>query len=178
MADPFIENLSGIVGRKFVITNPRSMERYCTGFRSGSGTAIAVVRPGTLTEMWRVLQACVASDKIIIMQAANTGLTEGSTPNGTYDRDVVVLSTNRMDQIQVLQEGRQVISFPGSTLFSLVAAVHRVVALARTAAAAVTCLWACRHLERAASCWPSSDRVAHNWRLTWARWRQCHRRTA
>ncbi|MEM1432398.1 MAG: D-lactate dehydrogenase [Pseudomonadota bacterium] len=114
-----IETLRGIVGRTHVITNPRSMERFCKGYRSGEGPALAIVRPGTLLEQWRVLQACVAADKIVIMQAANTGLTEGSTPNGTYDRDAVVLSTNRMDRIEVLKDGRQILGFPGATLFAL-----------------------------------------------------------
>ncbi|WP_147125811.1 D-lactate dehydrogenase [Shimia ponticola] len=114
-----IDTFRSIVGARHVITNQKSMERFCKGYRSGEGKAIAVVRPGTLLEQWKVLQACVAADKIVIMQAANTGLTEGSTPNGTYDRECVVLSTNRMDDIQLLDGGKQVISFPGSTLFKL-----------------------------------------------------------
>ena len=114
-----IDRFTRIVGQGYVITNPRSMERFCKGYRSGEGEAIAVVRPGTLVEQWRVLKACVEADRIVIMQAANTGLTEGSTPSGSYDRDVVVISTNRMDQIQLVDEGTQVISFPGATLFSL-----------------------------------------------------------
>lgn len=45
-----------------------------------------------------MLKACVSADKIILMQAANTGLTEGSTPNGNdYDRDIVIISTLRLD---------------------------------------------------------------------------------
>jgi D-lactate dehydrogenase len=56
------------------------------GFRSGEGEAEAVVLPDALLELWKVLQACVAAGKIVIMQAANTGLTEGSTPSGSYDR--------------------------------------------------------------------------------------------
>ncbi|WP_305989519.1 D-lactate dehydrogenase [Roseibium sp. MMSF_3544] len=114
-----VDTLARIVGKRHVITNPRSMERFCKGFRSGEGTALAVVQPGTLLEQWHVLKACVEADKIIIMQAANTGLTEGSTPNGEYDRDAVVISTKRMDKIQLLNEGRQIVSFPGATLFSL-----------------------------------------------------------
>ena len=114
-----IGELQQIVGSRHVITNPKSMERFCKGYRSGEGKAVAVVRPGTLVEQWRIIQACVAHDMIIIMQAANTGLTEGSTPSGTYDRDVVILSTTRMDQIQMLRDGRQIISFPGATLFAL-----------------------------------------------------------
>nr|VXZ82438.1 D-lactate dehydrogenase [Klebsiella pneumoniae] len=59
---------------------PGKTQRYRKGFRSGQGEALAVVFPGTLLELWRVLNACVDADKIILMQAANTGLTEGSTP--------------------------------------------------------------------------------------------------
>ena len=52
-----IDTFRDIVGKTHVITNPKSMERFCKGFRSGQGTAIAVVRPGTLLEQWRVLEA-------------------------------------------------------------------------------------------------------------------------
>ena len=114
-----IDTFRDIVGKTHVITNPKSMERFCKGFRSGQGRAIAVVRPGTLLEQWRVLEASVAADRVVIMQAANTGLTEGSTPSGTYDRDVVVVSTTRMDDIHLLRDGRQIVSFPGATLFAL-----------------------------------------------------------
>ncbi len=114
-----VEELRGIVGKRYVITSARGMERYCKGYRSGSGEALAVVRPGTLVEQWRVLQACVAADVVVIFQAANTGLTEGSTPNGTYDRDAVVVSTTRMDKIHMLKNGAQVVSLPGATLFDL-----------------------------------------------------------
>jgi len=119
MNNSFIESLRTIVGNKHVLTAPLDTERYRSGYRTGYGEAIAVVRPGSLLEQWKVLQTCVRADKIIIMQAANTGLTEGSTPNGTYDRDVVLINTNRMDQIILLDEGKQVISFPGATLFEL-----------------------------------------------------------
>ena len=53
-----------------------------------------------------MLKACVTADKIILMQAANTGLTEGSTPNGNdYDRDIVIISTLRLDKLHVLGKG-------------------------------------------------------------------------
>ncbi|MEM6932498.1 MAG: FAD-binding protein, partial [Pseudomonadota bacterium] len=118
-ADTLIADLQSIVGKRHVITNSKSMERFCKGYRSGEGPAVAVVRPGTLLEQWEVFNACVSADKIVIMQAANTGLTEGSTPSGTYDREAVVISTSRMDQIQVLHGGNQIISFPGATLYKL-----------------------------------------------------------
>ncbi|MBJ3762284.1 D-lactate dehydrogenase [Maribius pontilimi] len=117
--DALIDRLRRIVGAKHCLTDPSQTERFRKGWRSGQGEAIAVVRPGSLVEQWKVLQACVAADKIVIMQAANTGLTEGSTPKGSYDRDVVVISTLRMDGIHLIRDGRQIVGLPGSTLYKL-----------------------------------------------------------
>ncbi|MDE1150737.1 MAG: D-lactate dehydrogenase [Azospirillaceae bacterium] len=115
-----ISALQSIVGAAHVLTSPGSTQRYRTGFRFGGGPVLAVVRPGTLVEQWRVLQACVAAGKIIIMQAANTGLTGGSTPDGTdYDRDIVIISTLRIAKVRVIGEGRQVVCLPGATLYQL-----------------------------------------------------------
>lgn len=116
----FINELSRLVGHSHLLTDPAKTARYRKGFRSGQGDALAVVFPGTLLELWRVLSACVAADKIILMQAANTGLTEGSTPNGNdYDRDIVIISTLRLDKLHLLGKGEQVLAFPGTTLYSL-----------------------------------------------------------
>lgn len=116
----FINELSRLVGHSHLLTDPEKTARYRKGFRSGQGEALAVVFPGTLLELWRVLSACVAADKIILMQAANTGLTEGSTPNGNdYDRDIVIISTLRLDKLHLLDKGEQVLAYPGTTLYSL-----------------------------------------------------------
>lgn len=114
-----VSNLRSIVGSRHIFTGDHATERFRRGFRSGEGDALCVVQPGRLIELWRVLKACVAADKIVILQAANTGLTEGSTPKGTYDRDVVLINTRRMDALHMLHDGRQVLAFPGSTLFDL-----------------------------------------------------------
>lgn len=99
MGRGLIESLREIVGRRHLLTSARQTERYRHGFRSGSGEVAAVVRPGTLLQYWEALKACVAHDAIIIMQAANTGLTEGSAPSGAYDRPVVIINTLRLDAI-------------------------------------------------------------------------------
>ncbi|MGE4752789.1 D-lactate dehydrogenase [Yersinia enterocolitica] len=115
-----LTQLQHIVGARYLLTGERQTERYRTGFRSGAGSALAVVFPATLLQQWQLLQACVAADTIVIMQAANTGLTEGSTPSGDdYDRPIVILNTLRLNQIQLLNDGKQVIGFPGSTLNQL-----------------------------------------------------------
>ena len=116
----FINELSRLVGASHLLTDAAKTARYRKGFRSGQGDALAVIFPGTLLELWRVLSLCVEADKIILMQAANTGLTEGSTPNGNdYDRDIVIISTLRLDKLHLLDNGEQVLAYPGTTLYSL-----------------------------------------------------------
>lgn len=120
MKNNIIVELTHITGRQNILTKAHKTKRYRTGFRSGEGAAIAVIFPTSLWMQWQVLQFCVKNDIIIIMQAANTGLTEGSTPSGNeYGRDVVILNTTRMDQIHVINDGEQVIALPGATLYEL-----------------------------------------------------------
>ncbi|QLB20893.1 D-lactate dehydrogenase [Vespertiliibacter pulmonis] len=115
-----ISELNAIVGEKYVITDASKSESYRSGYRFGTGQALAVVRPATLLEYWRVLKACVKADVIIISQAANTGLTGGSTPNGDdYDRPIVIINTMRITGIQLINNAEQVICLAGSTLNEL-----------------------------------------------------------
>ncbi|WP_298285980.1 D-lactate dehydrogenase [Acidocella sp.] len=115
-----LHSLTAISGRRHVLTGPRATARFATGFRFGSGAVLAVVRPGSLIEQWRALQACHAAGVIIIMQAANTGLTGGSTPDGTaYDRPIVIINTLRLAKLHVLPGASQVVALPGATLFQL-----------------------------------------------------------
>src|SRR5258707_13333257 len=72
-----IEELHAIVGRSHALTDPESTRRLRTGFRFGSGSAVAVVRPGSLGEQRRVPEACVAAKKIRIMQSAKPRPTSG-----------------------------------------------------------------------------------------------------
>lgn len=115
-----VETLRDIVGPRGLLTRPQETRPYRTGFRSGSGAALAVALPASLVEMWRVLNACVALDAIVIMQAANTGLTGGSTPDGdSYDRDVVIINPMRIDRAHLLGDGAQLICLPGATLHAI-----------------------------------------------------------
>ncbi|MAG75158.1 MAG: D-lactate dehydrogenase [Colwelliaceae bacterium] len=122
--DQLISQLIAVHGEDHVAVNERKTEHYRTGWRSGGGSALAVVFPQTLYAFWQTLEFCVEADCIMIMQAANTGLTEGSTPSGEdYDRDIVIINTLAMDQLIVLGEGErkgeQVVSFAGATLHKL-----------------------------------------------------------
>jgi D-lactate dehydrogenase len=115
-----LAELAAIVGPDHVLTAPDATRRYRTGIRFGSGKALAVVRPGSLVEQWRVLKACVQANVIVIAQASNTGLTGGSTPDGDdYDRAIVILSMARMNTVHLIEGGSQVVCLPGATLDQL-----------------------------------------------------------
>ena len=115
--ETLLQQLREVVGAAHVLTDPRRTRRFRKGHRFGEGKVLAVVQPGTLLEQWRVVQATVAAGAIVIMQAANTGLTGGSTPDGDdYDRAIVLVSTLRLQGVQVINDGAQVVCLPGATL--------------------------------------------------------------
>ena len=115
-----VNKLKLITRDKHVITSKWGKEPFSKGWRYGEGETLAVVKPGTLLELWEVLQVCVDSNVIVIMQAANTGLTGGSTPFGkNYDRSIVIINTLRIKSIQIIGNGKQIIALPGSSLYDL-----------------------------------------------------------
>jgi D-lactate dehydrogenase (quinone) len=115
-----IEQFKDIVGSKNVLTQPSKTLFYRNGFRFGKGVSLAVVMPNTILEQWLVIKACVEKKCVIIIQAANTGLTGGSTPSGKdYDREVIIINTLRIDNIHLINNGKQAISLSGATLHNL-----------------------------------------------------------
>ena len=112
-----LARLRDVVGSSHLLTGLRATRRFRQGYRFGEGRVLAVVRPGSLVDLWRVLQAITDAGCIVLMQAANTGLTGGSTPDGDgYDRDIVLVSTLRLTGVQLIDAGRQVVCLPGATL--------------------------------------------------------------
>lgn len=117
--DALLSALRSAAGTEYVLTDEAATRPHRIGYRSGSGEAAAVVRPGSLLALWNTVRACVDHDTVVIPQAANTGLTEGSTPKGTYDRPAVVIDTRRIKGLHLLDDGKQVVALPGATLFEL-----------------------------------------------------------
>lgn len=117
--ETLLKDLGRIVGPGHVLTAARETRRFTKGFRYGGGQVAAVVRPGNLVEQWRVLNAVVASGRAVIFQAANTGLTGGSTPWGDdYDREIVLVSVMRIKGVHLLPN-HQAVCLPGATLDAL-----------------------------------------------------------
>src|SRR5699024_11382564 len=56
----------------------------------------------------------------IFPQSANTGLTGGSGPGAQdYDREIVIISTLRLNQIHLINDAREAVCLAGSTLYEL-----------------------------------------------------------
>ncbi|GMA67392.1 D-lactate dehydrogenase [Leuconostoc gelidum] len=114
-----VQELTEIVGNNHIITSDSKSLRYRSGYRSGQGDALAVVLPGNMMELWQVLKVLHAHNTIIIMQASNTSLTEGSIPAPGYDRECVVVNGTRIKGVQLINHGEEALAFPGTTLFKL-----------------------------------------------------------
>ena len=115
-----INDFKAIIGDKYILVEESKKHPYSKGYRYGAGEAFLVAKPGSLLEIWKILEICINNDFIVLMQAANTGLTGGSTPEGgNYDRPIVIVNTMRIDDIQIIDNGNQIIGFAGSTLFGL-----------------------------------------------------------
>lgn len=115
-----VTKLKAAVGRRYVLTGDAETRWFRQGIRYGGGSVLAVVRPGNLLEMWRTLKECHTAGTIVICQAANTGLTGGSTPMAEgYDRPVVLINTMRLTRLEILAKGEQIVSQPGVTLDQL-----------------------------------------------------------
>ena len=115
-----IFELQNIIGSKHVLSSEWRKKPFIKGWRYGEGKALAVVKPGKLIDIWKIMQLCIKNDIIVIMQAANTGLTGGSTPKGIdYDRKILIINTLRINGIHIINNGKQIIGLAGSTLFDL-----------------------------------------------------------
>ena len=112
-------SIKKIVGKENFLTSENLMAPYKNGWRTQSGDCKGVIIPSSLLEMWEILKILVENNKIILLQASNTSLTGGSTPNGKYDRDLFIINTLKLSNIILINNAKQVIALPGSTLYSL-----------------------------------------------------------
>src|SRR5690625_6715833 len=71
-----VEAFTEIMGRGHVLTSARATAPYTTGDRFGAGEVLAVLRPGSLVDMWRALQVCVDHDLIVITQRSEEHTSE------------------------------------------------------------------------------------------------------
>src|SRR5687767_13733114 len=94
--DDVVRELVTMLGEGDVITEPHERERYEKGWRYGSGTALAVVRPAGTEDVARVLAVATANAIRVVPEGANTGLVGASTPDASGS--MLVLSLERLSR--------------------------------------------------------------------------------
>lgn len=92
-----IQALAEIIGSNTIITDQTEMQRYTSGARGDHGKAAFVLRPKTTEETSKIISYCVQNKIHLIPQSGNTGLVNGSIPDGTGTQ--AILSFDRMTQI-------------------------------------------------------------------------------
>ena len=91
--EQFSKLARAIVGEGYVL-NGSDCERYEQGMRYGTGRALCVVRPQSVSEVSDIVKEAVKAGLTIVPQGANTGLVEGSIPDRSGSQ--VVLSVERL----------------------------------------------------------------------------------
>jgi FAD/FMN-containing dehydrogenase len=101
VSEAFLDTLAAIVGPAHVLCQPADMLPFLTDWRGQRrGSALAVVRPGQMTEVAAVLRAAGAAGVAVLPQGGNTGLAYGTLDTGPGQR--IILSLGRMDRIRAL----------------------------------------------------------------------------
>ena len=67
MSENKFNELKSVIGNKYVLTHKWQKQPFINGWRYGNGDAIAVLKPGNLLQLWKLIEICVPNDFIIIM---------------------------------------------------------------------------------------------------------------
>jgi len=112
--DGLVAALRGVVGERHCLTDADLRAGYETDWtRRFSGSARAVVRPGSVHEVSAVLRICAESGCAVVPQGGNTGLVGGSVPRGGE----IVMSMRRLDDVEAVDaESGEVTCGAGATL--------------------------------------------------------------
>lgn len=94
--DTLIAQLTHAIGAAYVLTDPADMAGRLVEDRGlYTGTAIALLRPGSTDEVAACVRLCAAAGVAIVPQGGNTGLVGGGVAGGG-----VILTTDRLNRIR------------------------------------------------------------------------------
>jgi len=116
--------LAAAVGPEHVLVDQDLRASFETDWtRRFSGTARAVVRPATTSQVARVLAACAEAGAPVVVQGGNTGLVGGGVPGPDSGANPpVLLVTTRLDELSAVSPAaRQVTAGAGVRLAALTA---------------------------------------------------------
>ncbi|MET0764849.1 MAG: FAD-binding oxidoreductase [Blastococcus sp.] len=113
------ERLRDVVGPAGLVSDPDQLSGYLSDWRNAySGTAAAVVRPGSTQEVAAVVALCREAGVALVPQGGNTGLCGGAVPDASGRQ--VVLSMTRMRRIRGIDPANQTITVEAGVVLQTV----------------------------------------------------------
>ena len=114
-----LERFAAIVGPGNAIFAPEAMQPYLREWRDRwFGKASAVLRPGSVEDVAKILAIADETDTAIVTQGGNTGLVGGQIPSETGEE--VVISLTRLSRIRAVDGQNNTITVEaGATLKSV-----------------------------------------------------------
>ncbi|MBB3219883.1 FAD-binding oxidoreductase [Pseudoduganella umbonata] len=126
----FLDRCRAIAGADFVLDTPAGMAPFLRDWRGRfTGSARAVLRPGSVDEVARLVRLCADERVPIVPQGGNTGLVLGSVPDASGS--AVVLSLARLATIRALDPVNRTVTVDAGVILQHV----------QEAAAAADCLF-------------------------------------
>jgi FAD/FMN-containing dehydrogenase len=121
-----IEQLSAVVGKANALTEASHMQPYLREWRDRwVGKAAAILRPGSVEEVSRILAIAHETRTAIVAQGGNTGLVGGQIPSESGHE--VVLSLGRLNRIRDIDAiDNSIVVEAGVTLKAVQDAAERV----------------------------------------------------
>jgi FAD/FMN-containing dehydrogenase len=114
-----LERLREAVGDAGLVTDPGQRGGYLSDWRNAwSGSAAAVVRPGSTDEVAAVVRACSEEGVAVVPQGGNTGLCGGAVPDASGGQ--VVLSLDRMRRVRAVDPVNQTITVEAGVVLQAV----------------------------------------------------------
>ena len=102
--EALLAQFAKVVGAARVLTDPRDTQPYQQDWRGRyQGAALAVLMPGSTSEVAELLKACASLDVGVVPQGGNTGLTGGAVAGA--DRPTLILNLSRLNRIRDIDAG-------------------------------------------------------------------------
>ncbi len=126
----FLDRCRAIAGTEFVLDRAADMAPFLRDWRGRfTGAARAVLRPGSVDEVARLVRLCADERVPVVPQGGNTGLVLGSVPDASGT--AVVLSLARLNRVRALDPVNRTVTVDAGVILQHV----------QEAAAAAGCLF-------------------------------------
>ena len=115
----FINQLSEVLERKYILTQEEDKAPYLTDWRKRfTGKAFAVLLPSNTNEVAAIVRLCSQYQIAIVPQGGHTGFCGGATPDNSGNQ--VILNLKRMNQIREIDIANQTITLEAGCILQVV----------------------------------------------------------